>query len=304
MQSYAASSANGAPLHYQNAAGPGARAVTSPQQQQQRSIGGAGGSSSRSRHNKNVSLSDMGSMTGPSSSNNATGANDFSTDNNDNDNDAAATAGVAGEELPFNVPLSHELFLNNAFDTLGEFDASAFLLTRKHTSLDDLRSELRTYLATLRAQLVSIINSDYEDFINLGGSHLLGSEDQMSLRMRKPLEGISHEIKDCKSSLQDIRENLRIKLRRRELVRERKIVCRKLLSVNDQVSKVEEMLLITPAGTASSATAGNSKQDGGADRPYLEEGLPTLSAPNALNNRSHVRRVSPAMMKKVDRYVK
>jgi hypothetical protein len=204
-------------------------------------------------------------------------------------NDDATT--LEEEELPFNAPLSHELFLSDSLVTSdGSFDVSSFLLTRRHLSLDDLRSELRTYLQTLRTQLVSIINSDYEDFINLGGSHLLGSEDQMSLRMRKPLEGISREIYECKNSLEEMRDELKMRLKKRELVRERKLVCRKLLAVNDQVIKVEEMLLIPSAATDADALTVP-----GQDTSSNTAGNGTL----AVRNMS--RRVSPAMAKKVDR---
>lgn len=203
----------------------------------------------------------------------------------------------APEELPFNEPLSHELFLSKSLlNSNGEFDASAFLLTRKHISLDDLRSELRTYLQTLRNQLISIINNDYEDFINLGGSHLLGSEDQMSLRMRKPLENITREIKECKNSLEEIRFELSRKLKRRELIRKRKLICRKLLGVNDQVNKVEEMLLIS-----SHSTGINSLPYASGDAQ--ESSINTLSPGNALVARNNARRVSPSVIKKVDRCV-
>lgn len=211
------------------------------------------------------------------------------------DNDEKSTAMTeldesiqAPEELPFNAPLSHELFLSNSLITnSGEFDASAFLLTRKHLSLDDLRSELRTYLQTLRNQLKTIINNDYEDFINLGGSHLLGSEDQMSIRMRKPIESILKEIKECKLNLEDIRSQLSIKLKRRELVRKRKLVCRKLLGVNDQVIKVEEMLLISD----------HSNSSGNGDYPHDQN---ALTPGNALAVKNNARRVS-TLAKKVDR---
>lgn len=213
-----------------------------------------------------------------------------------NQQDKADTSVEAPEELPFNEPLSHELFLSNSFlNSNGEFDASAFLLTRKHISLDDLRKELRLYLNILKNKLISIINNDYEDFINLGGSHLLGSEDQMSIRMRKPLENIIYkEIKDCKETLVEIRFELSMKLKKRDLIRKRKLICRKLLAVNDQVNKVEEMLFIS--NIASTFTSSGDAQDSST--------MNALSPSNALvarNNNSNARRVSPSITKKVDR---
>jgi len=169
---------------------------------------------------------------------------------------------VAVQELPFAAPLSHELF-GILQDGQDDFDASHFLLSRKHVNLDDLRSELRSYLASLRQQLVSIINTDYEDFINLGRSQLLGSDDQMSYRMRKPLEGISGEISEAMDELVAIRAGLESRLNTREEIRRRKAMCRKLLGVNEQTQKVEDMLLITtPAsrdGPADEATRAGLK---------------------------------------------
>ena len=49
----------------------------------------------------------------------------------------------------------------------ADFDVDAFLLSRPHTALPDLRSELRSYLANLKAELVKLINDDYEAFISL-----------------------------------------------------------------------------------------------------------------------------------------
>lgn len=174
--------------------------------------------------------------------------------------DASTSLTTATTALPFPQPLSHSLFLQEPFET------SSFLLTRKHVLLDDLRSDLRAYLATLRQELVAIINSDYEDFINLGGSHLLGSDDQMSYRMRKPLEGVSREIQDAQEELTAAKRALEDRLRKRDDIRSKKLACRRLLGVNDQLIKVEELLHIqTPksATTNPSTPAGSHAQANG-----------------------------------------
>lgn len=44
----------------------------------------------------------------------------------------------------------------------------AFLLSRLHTPLDELRTDLRSYLAVLKEELVQLINEDYTEFISLG----------------------------------------------------------------------------------------------------------------------------------------
>ena len=68
-----------------------------------------------------------------------------------------------GYELPQLQPLSHD----NPFLSTESFNVEEFLLSRSHTSLPDLRSELREYLAALKEELVGLINDDYEAFISL-----------------------------------------------------------------------------------------------------------------------------------------
>ena len=176
-------------------------------------------------------------------------------------------------------------------------------------SLDDLRSELRSYLSLLRADLVAIINSDYEDFVSLGGARLLGpsssssstgegrggeEDNTLGLRMRGPLERCGLEVKDAKEELGAIQMKLRKAMHRREAIRERKAQCRKLLGVNEQIGKVEEMLLIQHQ-QQQPVESEAGKQDGEA-----------LSVqPGTTSNRTMaagLRKVSTAH-KKLDRYI-
>lgn len=92
--------------------------------------------------------------------------------------------------LPYVAPLdaNHPL-LSAPGDA---FDVDEFLLSRSHTSLPDLRIELNDYLATLRAELVRLINENYADFISLS-TDLRGEGETIEL-MRAPLPAIVAEI--------------------------------------------------------------------------------------------------------------
>lgn len=92
--------------------------------------------------------------------------------------------------LPYVAPLdaTHPL-LSAPGDA---FDVDEFLLSRAHTSLPDLRVELNDYLATLRAELVRLINENYADFISLS-TDLRGEGETIEL-MRAPLLAIVAEI--------------------------------------------------------------------------------------------------------------
>jgi conserved oligomeric Golgi complex subunit 2 len=87
-------------------------------------------------------------------------------------------------DLPDYVPLSH----SNPYLCAPVFDVEQFLLSRSsasHTSLADLRTELRDYLATLKEELVRLINDDYEAFISLSTD--LRGEGARLAKIKQPL---------------------------------------------------------------------------------------------------------------------
>jgi hypothetical protein len=94
-------------------------------------------------------------------------------------------------ELPPYIPLSHD----NPFLTAETFNVEEFLLSRSHTSLPDLRSELRDYLSTLKEELVKLINDDYEAFISLS-TDLRGEGVRLN-RLKLPLGDLKSQILVC-----------------------------------------------------------------------------------------------------------
>ena len=93
-------------------------------------------------------------------------------------------------QLPVLEPLSHGHALLSA--STPHFDVEAFLLSRSHTSLTDLRVELRDYLALLKDELVQLINDDYEAFISLS-TDLRGEGERLE-RIKAPIDGLRAEI--------------------------------------------------------------------------------------------------------------
>lgn len=99
------------------------------------------------------------------------------------------SSGSAGSlDLPSLQPLSRSHPLLSA----ASFDADAFLLSRLHIPLEELRGELREYLGVLREELVQLINDDYEEFISLGTG--LKGEKERLVRLDRPLIELSLEL--------------------------------------------------------------------------------------------------------------
>jgi hypothetical protein len=90
------------------------------------------------------------------------------------------------------LPLYSSLAHNNSFFTATTFNVEDFLLSRVHTSLPDLRAELRDYLAVLKEELVQLINDDYEAFISLS-TDLRGEGERLE-RLKLPLGDLKSQI--------------------------------------------------------------------------------------------------------------
>jgi conserved oligomeric Golgi complex subunit 2 len=96
--------------------------------------------------------------------------------------------GAINHDLPDLLPLDH----NNPLLIANAFDVEQFLLSRSYTSLLDLRTELRDYLATLKSELVQLINDDYEAFISLSTD--LKDEGPRLNALKEPLHYLKSEI--------------------------------------------------------------------------------------------------------------
>lgn len=97
----------------------------------------------------------------------------------------------AEHKLPLYVPLSHD----DPYISAESFNVEEFLLSRAYTSLPDLRTELRDYLATLKEELVKLINDDYEAFISLSTD--LKDEGARMERLKWPLGEVRNQVMVC-----------------------------------------------------------------------------------------------------------
>ncbi|KDQ21263.1 hypothetical protein BOTBODRAFT_197088 [Botryobasidium botryosum FD-172 SS1] len=156
---------------------------------------------------------------------------------------AARSNGASSEpthhELPAFVPLSHE---HPLLSSAEPFDVDAFLLTRTHTKLPDLRTELREYLALLKEELVQLINDDYAAFISLSTD--LRGEGATLDRLKWPLGSVKAEVEKSRAELQNVQDAVQQKLAERNTLREEKALLHLLLKLSDSVVRLESLLLI------------------------------------------------------------
>ncbi|KAJ3575095.1 hypothetical protein NP233_g1321 [Leucocoprinus birnbaumii] len=170
-----------------------------------------------------------------------------------------------GTDLPDYGPLSH----NNPLLTGAEFNIEEFLLSRARATLPELRTELRDYLATLKEELVQLINNDYEAFISLSTD--LRSEGSKLKRMRVPLGDLRSRVQESRSELQLIQDNIQEKLDKRAALREEKALLHLLLKISESVTRLESLLLIASPEqedgfTGTNTPGGPSQEDTGEEK--------------------------------------
>ncbi|KAJ3803011.1 COG complex component [Lentinula aff. detonsa] len=170
----------------------------------------------------------------------------------------------ASHDLPVYIPLSHE----NPFLCGENFDVEAFLLSRSHISVQDLRAELRDYLAKLKEELVKLINDDYEAFISLS-TDLKGEGDRLA-GIKLPLDALKSEITISKAELRAIQDEVIQKLEQRTIIREEKALLHLLLKISESVTRLESLLSIV-----------NPNQD---DAPVEYERFKVSSTSNSLES--------------------
>ncbi|KAG2148603.1 oligomeric golgi complex component, COG2-domain-containing protein [Suillus cothurnatus] len=152
---------------------------------------------------------------------------------------------TASTELPIYVPLSHD----NPHLTAEVFNVEEFLLSRSHTSLQDLRSELRDYLTSLKEELVLLINDDYEAFISLS-TDLRGEGSRLE-KLKLPLDDLRKRISESRAGLQATQDSIQETLDARTHLREEKALLHLLLKISESVTRLESLLLISQVTTSS-----------------------------------------------------
>ena len=139
-------------------------------------------------------------------------------------------------DLPSLQPLDHA----HPLLTAPDFSADNFLLSRVYIPLEELRAELRDYLAVLREELVQLINDDYEEFISLG-TGLRGEEERLR-SLQLPFRELAEDVDIAKAALGVHQDAIQTKLEERTGLREEKSLLDSLQRLLDTLARAEALI--------------------------------------------------------------
>ncbi|KAM0523122.1 hypothetical protein ACHAPE_001614 [Trichoderma viride] len=140
--------------------------------------------------------------------------------------------------LPFPAALPRTDFLT------GEFQPAAYLsaLPHRHQTLEDLRSDLRERTATISAELLELVNSNYTAFLSLG-SELRGGDEKVEdvkvslLGFRRAVEEVKEKVSERRRDTESLTNELRD-------IRSDIEQGRSMLEVSERLSSLEETLAL------------------------------------------------------------
>ncbi|KAH8664474.1 oligomeric golgi complex component, COG2-domain-containing protein [Xylariales sp. PMI_506] len=150
--------------------------------------------------------------------------------------------------LPFPAALPRSDFLS------PDFDAAAYLssLSDRHQTLEDLRSDLRERSATISAELLELVNSNYTSFLSLG-SELKGGEDRVE-DVRVGLLGFRRAVEEVRGRVTERRSKVVGANRELASVRQDIEDGRRMLELNDKLELLESRLAVNGAEPDSDDT--------------------------------------------------
>lgn len=140
------------------------------------------------------------------------------------------------DTLPYPTELPRSDFL------APDFNAPTYLssLRNRHQTLEDLRTDLRQRSQLLNKELIDLVNSNYEEFLSLGGD-LKGGEEKIE-GLKVGLLGFEREVEGIQRAVKERESEVRGLLEERRGVRREVVLARALLEVAEEVEELEESL--------------------------------------------------------------
>lgn len=140
------------------------------------------------------------------------------------------------DDLPYPAPLARSAFLASDFTPAGYLAT----LGARHQTLEDLRGELRGRATELNAELVELVNAEYEGLMGVGVS-LRGGDERVEA-VRVALLGFEREIKALREGIAARRKDVGGVLAKKREVREELVLARRLLDFGERLGDLERRL--------------------------------------------------------------
>jgi conserved oligomeric Golgi complex subunit 2 len=186
--------------------------------------------------------------------------------------DCASISSTDDEDnLPYPEALPRSDFLALNFDALVYLSS----LSHRHQTLEDLRSDLRERSQTLSKELLDLVNTNYEEFLNLG-SDLKGGEEKVQ-DVRVGLLSFKRGVEDVRAKVKERGLEVEKLLEEKSRVSKHINIGRKLLEVDARLEELEEKLMVGSIGRNEKAPSEESWDDseddgGGNERDIHDEG--------------------------------
>ncbi|KAI7470147.1 hypothetical protein KC357_g6241 [Hortaea werneckii] len=146
--------------------------------------------------------------------------------------------------LPLPQALSRTEFLAPNFNP--HFYLTSLNPRSRHQTLEDLRTDLRQRSQQLNQELLDLVNSNYESFLDLGQSLRGGEEKVESVRVGGL--GFEWEVEQVRKQVEERRNELGGLLGERRGIRRDVQVGRALLEIHEALRELEERLGIVDVG--------------------------------------------------------
>ncbi|KAK4983239.1 hypothetical protein LTR66_008909 [Elasticomyces elasticus] len=146
------------------------------------------------------------------------------------------------DNLPYPTPLPRNDFLSPSFSP----QAYLSTLHNRHQTLEDLRSHLRNRSQLINKELLDLVNSNYEDFVNLGAD-LRGGEEKVE-GVRVGVLALQRVVESVRANVSERLEEIKVLLEERKRARKSIALGRALLEVNGRIEELEERLVVESIG--------------------------------------------------------
>ncbi|KAM7202597.1 COG (conserved oligomeric Golgi) complex component, COG2 domain containing protein [Naviculisporaceae sp. PSN 640] len=180
--------------------------------------------------------------------------------------DAGAASDELNEDLPLPFPeaLARSDFLTPNFSPT-EYLSKLHTQTTRHQTLDDLRSELRDRSASISAELLELVNSNYTAFLSLG-DELKGGQDRVE-DIRVALLGFKRAVEDVQGRVRERRVEVGILNEELSGVKGAIEMGRSMLELDERVTWLEGRLAV---GSVGKKQTGEDGEDDGWDEDEFD----------------------------------